>query len=244
MRVVRLPAALAAVVVPGLAIVVPGLVAAAAVLVPTNASAQIPEFGLGAHAGSAGLGVDVTLTFNPWLTLRGTWQRYDRSHSLSEAGIDYDGRLKLDSQGVLADIHPGGGAFRVTAGLLRNRNRVPVTATATGGTITVNGVPYPAADVGTLTGELTSSSSTAVYAGIGAGNARGGGVHPRFDLGVMYQGAPRARLDVTGSRLATDDPAAYAQLLAGLREQERRTEDDVRRYRWWPVVQVGLVVVF
>ncbi len=239
MRVLRLLAARAAVVVP--AVVVPAL---AVLLVPSPAFAQIPELGLGAHAGTAGLGVDASLAFNRWLTLRATWQRYDRSHSLSEAGIDYDGRLKLDSQGLLADVHPGGRSFRVTGGLFRNRNRVPVTATATGGTITVNGITYPAADVGTLTGELTFSSSTAVYAGIGAGNARGRGVHPRFDLGVLYQGAPRARLDVTGSRLATDDPAAYAQLLAGLREQERRTEDDVRRYRWWPVVQVGLVVVF
>ncbi len=196
--------------------------------------------GVGAHAGTAGVGVDVTYSVNRFITVRGTYQQYSYSHDLSKSGIDYSGDLKLKSYGVLVDVHPLANSFRATAGLLSDKNHMPVMARSSG-TITINGTPYDTSQIGRLTGDVTFERSTAVYLGIGSGNARARGLHLLFDLGVMLQGSPRANLRVTGSSLTGPE---FDALLADVAAQEQKTNQDIKHYRYWPVLQVGAVYTF
>jgi len=96
--------------------------------VPARAGDRI---GIGVKAGTLGLGVDLTGRLNDWFSLRGTVNQYDYKESVTESDIDYDGTLKLGAYGVMLDIFPMKGSFRLSAGLLKNRNELELTGTPT-----------------------------------------------------------------------------------------------------------------
>ena len=84
--------------------------------------------------------------------------------------------------GLLADFFPMKGTFRLTAGLLSNRNKVELDAVPTGDTIDIGGINPTRTRSGrnVLSGDIDFDSSVP-YFGIGWGNvARGKRV--RFPL--------------------------------------------------------------
>ena len=110
-------------------------------------------------AGTLGIGPEVGFRFSDHIGVRG-------SATFLGVSSDFDfGRhhlsrqaVKLKSFGAMVDVHPFGGAFRVSAGARINRNRVNVSATPnadSGGTVTVGDEEFTAAQVGTLTGRAT-----------------------------------------------------------------------------------------
>lgn len=201
-------------------------------LFPTTASAA--EFGLGLRAGTQGFGLEAAVSPIKLVAVRAGGYMYDYSDSFEEGGIDYDGDLQLESYGVLVDIFPTGGKFRLTGGLLSSQNKVEILATPTQD-VEIGGTTYTPQEAGTLSGVVDFDSSAAPYVGIGYGNvARGGRVGFLFDLGLVKQGSGDVTLVSTSSAVSQADLDAEAAQI----------EADVEDYDIWPVISFGLAIRF
>jgi hypothetical protein len=188
------------------------------------------RFGVGVKVGTLGLGGEFTGRLTNWLELRGTFNQYNLTKSLSQSEIDYDGDFHLGAYGVLADFHPLGNRFRLTAGILKNRTSGDLTTTPTQD-ITIGDNTYTSSQVGTLSGSLTFKSVVS-YFGLGYGSApKGPGrVGFVFDLGFMPQGEPQFVLEASGGGVSQAD----------LDKEAQQVMDDTHKLKIWPVIGLGL----
>ncbi len=170
------------------------LLAIAFALVSPSGRSQAQGVALGLKAGTLGAGLDLTIGLAPSFNLRAGVQGFSLSRSFTEQDLTYDGKASLRSAWLLLDVHPGGKATRLSIGGVYSRNKVTGTSPASG-TISVNGVTYSVANVGTIDGEATAND-VCPYVGLGWGNAvrSGSALRFAFDVGVMYQGAPKISL--------------------------------------------------
>jgi hypothetical protein len=187
--------------------------------------------------GSTGLGAEVTTSLSGKLNLRLGGNFFNYSYSGTDGDIDYDYDLKLKSFSGLIDLHPSGGSFRLSGGLLANRNALDAAGTSTGSYSIGNG-SYTRAQVGTLSGRIEFKKA-APYAGLGFGNgAKGKGLGFVFDLGVVFQGSPRVSLAANG-------PAAgSSQFQNDLRLEQSSLQEDLKVFRYYPVLALGLSFKF
>lgn len=203
-------------------------------------SVAFADMSTGVRMGTQGLGIDVTTPIvDHVLNVRfnGNYLSYNRNYSSSNT--NYDGTLKLQTLGALADYHPFNGGFRLSGGLYYNGNRFNLNATPNGNsTYTVNGNTYTSSQVGSLNGQIEWNKA-APYLGLGWGNPVGknSGLTFMTDLGVMYQGAAKVRLQATG---AFSDPA----LANDVEQARQQAENDASKYRWYPVLSLGLAYKF
>jgi glycerate kinase len=110
----------------------------------------------------------------------------------------------------------------------------------TGGTYTINGTTYSSTDVGSLQGDM-SFNKVAPYIGIGWGNpaARDKGWGMTSDIGVLFQGTPKTSLVATcGAAIA--GTATCTQLQSDTAAENTKLQNDLRNFKWWPVVSVGI----
>lgn len=160
------------------------------------------------------------------------------SDNRTESGIAYDGTLRLASAGGILDIHPFAGVFRISAGLFWDGNKFRLTAKPQAGVININGIPFTAAQVGTMTGEVKSRSA-APFLGLGWGNAvsEGSDWGFNFEVGALYQGTPKVTLTATG---AAGNPALASAVAA----EQTQLQDALNNFKWYPVVQLGITYRF
>ena len=214
------------------------LVAVAALAAAGGAQAA----GVGLRAGTTGIGGDVGFSLMPTLSVRLGYSGLSYSRDIDVTDVEYDGRLRLSNLNLLLDFSPLPGPFRVTGGFIFNDNKIDVTGRPTGGTYTLNGQAYPAAAIGSLSGTVKSGNSAAPYLGIGYGNVAGLGVNFYFDLGVMFQGTPGASLTATcGSAV----PASVcSQIQRDVAAEQARLQDQVNRFKYYPVANIGVTIGF
>lgn len=205
--------------------------------IPGRAQPRIePRPSIMLKPGTLGLGAELTVPVLPYLRARGGVYGFQARFGRTIDGIRYDADLKLGSGGVFADLHPFRSGFRVSGGLLYNRNKADIVGRSTNG-FTIGDTSYTAAEVGSLTGDVTFRRWMP-YAGVGwqSGFARARpGLVFSADLGVGFQGSPRVSLRSTDGLLSTS-PELQADLQAELAE----VQEDVRQYRLMPIVQIGL----
>jgi hypothetical protein len=190
------------------------------------------------RVGTTGAGLEVGSAIGSHLGLRVNLLGGSISHDLTESGIRYDGKFKLSNGSVLLDLHPFAGSFRISGGLAYNNNRIDATATPETGVIVINGVPYPADQVGRLYADL-SWDKASPYVGIGWGSSPGGGrgLFLTTDLGVFYQTPAVSLTGVCGPAL----PAPLCQQLqADVRAEEAQLRDAVAEAKWYPVLSIGI----
>ena len=191
--------------------------------------------GVGARVGTTGVGGDIGFNVAPTLDARVGYS-YFRYKTHYNSDINYDAKFQLSNLNGLLDWSPFPGAFRFTGGLIANQNKVDLHST--GGSFTVNGHPYASGDV---SGTVKSGRSVAPYLGIGYGNVARAGVNFYFDLGIMFMGSPKASLSAScGSLNATQ----CAQLRSDLDEERAKIENDLKKYRYFPVANIGITIGF
>ena len=197
--------------------------------------------GVGVRAGTTGVGADVAFSLMPTLAARVGYSGLSYSHDVDVTDVRYDSKLKLSNLNLLLDFSPLG-PFRITGGFVFNDNKVDVTGQPSGGTYTINGTTYPAAAIGSLGGTVKSGNRAAPYLGIGYGNVAGLGVNFYFDLGVMFQGTPKANLSATcGSGLS---PAQCAQLANDVAAEQARLQSNINNFKYYPVANIGVTIGF
>jgi hypothetical protein len=200
------------------------------------------EHAVALRLGTTGFGLEGATSLNDHVGLRAGGSLFSLGATQEESDVTYDVDLKLRSLAGYVDLHPTAGAFRFTAGLLYNKNRIEATGVPSSGTFELDGVTYEASGVGTLRGVGRIGSRTwAPYLGLGFGAARGDSrVFFAIDLGVVFQGSPRIELSATGP-LASD-----TEFLAHLRaeQDDANQELDDPLFRYYPMVSIGIGVRF
>jgi hypothetical protein len=198
--------------------------------------------GVGIRAGTTGVGADFGWSLAPTLSARVGYSALNWNRDISTDNVHYDGKVKLSNLSGLLDFSPAPGPFRITGGVIYDRNRYNVNGQPTGGTFTLNGNTYSASDVGSLSGQVKPGRDLAPYLGIGWGNVAGAGVNFYADLGVMFQGRPKSSLSATcGASLSA---SACAQLQSDTAAEQGRLDDKLRHFQYYPVLNVGVTIGF
>jgi hypothetical protein len=192
--------------------------------------------GVGLRAGTTGVGGDVGWNLAPTLDARVGYSALSFGHTLNSTDVRYDAKLKLSNLSALIDFHPFPGAFRFTGGVIANDNKYNLAGTGT--SYRINGRTYSASEVG-LSGTIKSGRSLAPYLGIGYGNVARAGVNFYFDLGIMFMGSPKASLVAS-----CGGSANCAQLRNDLNAEQARLQDDLSRFKYYPVANIGLTIGF
>lgn len=187
---------------------------------------------LGVKAGTLGLGVEATWRPLPWFDVRGGFNTYDYDETGSQAGINYDATLELQTLYATANFRVPASPLRFTAGLFSNDNELKLISLDSG-SYDIGGTVYTADEVGTLTSRATFDSMSP-YAGIGFDFGLFGKVGLNLDVGVLLQGDPRVSLSADGN-LADD-----ATFMAALEEERVQLEDEVDKLKAYPVVSLAL----
>ena len=194
---------------------------AAALLAAGSAQAA----GVGVRAGTLGVGGDVAWSVAPTLSARVGYSALTWDRDVSTSRVSYNGDLKLSNLNTLLDFSPLG-PFRLTGGVIFNRNRYDVSGDLAGGS---------------LSGTVKPGRSAAPYLGIGYGNVSGLGINFYFDLGVMFQGSPRASLTANCGSLSA---SACTSLQNEVAAEQVRLEDELKRFKYYPVANIGITIGF
>ncbi len=200
--------------------------------------AEDGRFALSAKAGTLGLGLEAAASINTHFDARVGVNAFIRGYSGTESDIKYDIDLTLLSFAGLIDWYPTQAGFRLTGGVLLNKNSLDLKATSSA-SYDIGGTTYTAAEVGTLKGEL-DFKDLAPYAGIGWGKhfGRKSSWSLNFDLGVMFQGSPK--LDYTTDGTLSSNAAFRADLDREMQD----AKDELDKFKYYPVVSVGVTYRF
>ena len=185
-------------------------------------------FGLGVKVGTTGLGIDVAKNIAPTLDARVGYSGGSIGYDASTSAASYSGDIKLSNLNALLDFHPLGPLFRISGGLIFNKNKYEATGTP-------NGQP------GSFNATVESGKSAAPYIGIGYGNVAGMGVNFYADLGVMFMGTPKATITANCSGLSG---AQCTTLQNQVATEQQNLQDKLDRFKAYPVLNVGLTIGF
>ena len=207
-----------------------------------SAAGAAQAAGVGLRAGTTGVGADLAFGLVPTLSARIGYSGLSYDTTVDQTDVKYDAKLSLSNLNLLLDFTPLPIPFRITGGFIVNDNKADVTGQPTNGTYTINGITYPAAAVGSLSGSVKAGNRAAPYLGIGYGNVAGAGVNFYFDLGVMFQGTPSASLSATcGSALP---PAACSQLQRDVAAEQTKLQNEISGFKYYPVANIGITIGF
>lgn len=209
------------------------LAAALCTAVALPAAAQTIAGGL--NLGTPGVGVQVAAKVSDMIVLRGTLDGIAISHDEDYSDVAYDGKAKLFTGGLFADLHPGGGSFFVSGGAYVGKRKINLRAQPTAA-VDIGGQTFTPAQVGRLDGEA-KLSNLQPFAGLGFDNTfvgeRGWGF--RALAGVAFSKRPDVSLTASGGTLSND-----ANFQARLRAEEADARHDAKDFKYFPVLQVGL----
>jgi len=195
-----------------------------------RAGAALDEWALGFKTSTLGLGGELTTNLAPDVHLDASilWFEFDFDMEIDD--IDYDVDLQLFNPLVKLDWYPFGGDFRISAGVLFNGTDIDLEATSAE-PIEIGDTIYDPDAIGSIEGD-SEFDDVAPYIGIGFGNplSRDRGWGFTADFGVAFIGSPNVDLTITGP--FADNPL----LLADLAEEEEEIEDELDKFRFYPVL--------
>lgn len=239
-------------VVPLLVPVVPAPVAEPPVSVSTQAAEPPPKVSLEepqqeaegkggtsltGKIGTLGYGAELNLSISDSVNARFGINGGNYKYNAYAGSSNYDFKLQLQSVSALADWHPYENGFRTSAGLLYNNTKD--TFVPAGSSFMLGGTSYSTIGAGpnvlsSFQGTMTFNS-VAPYLGIGWGNAvtsdKGWGLET--DIGVLFQGSPKIDLVATCATTCNT-------LQADAEAENAKLQNDLNKYKWWPVVSIGI----
>ncbi len=208
----------------------------ALVLAASGTALADNNFGVGLKAGTLGIGVEGTWRPLPYLDIRLGANRFDYNYDGSQAGVNYDATLNLDTYYATVNFRFPASPFRISAGVYSNGNEFNLVSAETG-SVDIGGTTYTAAELGTLSSD-TTFSGTAPYLGFGFDFSLAGKVGLNMDFGVLWQGDPTVTMNATG--LLANDPT----FLASVETERQQLQDDMSSFKAWPVISLGVVFNF
>lgn len=202
-----------------------------------NAEDQDARYSVGLTAGTLGIGPEVGYRIDPMFGVRGSATFFGLSHDFDVNDITYNGKLKLSSFGLNADLYPFKGGFRLSAGFRIDKNKVKMRATPTA-PVSIGDTTYTPAQIGTLSGAVNAKDFAPTLA-LGYAGGLTKGVKFGIDAGAMFQGRPRIT-DLKATGLLASNPA----FLADIANEQRKIDDKIDKYKVYPLLQISLSYAF
>jgi hypothetical protein len=209
------------------------LAAALALVLPAPALAQI---GIGARAGTIGVGGEVSFGIGSRLGIRGGLGVLPSEITTNIDDVEYSLKPPSNIWNVGLDFYPTGGGFRISVGVL-SRKQVDMSFSKTG-TQRVGDTDYTGTIV--IDGTLTNAQEIAPYGAIGFGKTFAKGFGFFLDIGAAKMG--EAQIELTGTCTQANGTACPG-FPPDLSEEEELAEDDAGGYiEWHPILQIGLKI--
>ncbi len=212
-----------------------------ALAVASTASAR--DMAITGDVGTTGAGLHLVTPLMNSVNARIGFNAFSDSRTEETDGATYNAKAKLRTFDALLDYYPSSTQFRMTAGLVYNGTKVTANARPkAGNSYEFNGRLYDATDVGEIDAKI-DFNKVAPYLGIGWGNAVAKGWGFTTDIGVLFQGKPKVNLENRGC-----DPTlpgdTCTTLASDLEAEEDELRDDVKDFRYYPVIRIGLTYKF
>lgn len=204
----------------------------------TLGSAQADQGGkwsAGVNISTLGAGVNAAYKFNNFFKVRGTFNYFQLNRKVNGGEFDIDGRLRLLTVGLLGDLHLFENGFRLTGGIVYNGNRLKAKSTLSRN-FTIHGRTYTPQQIGEVDGSL-DFRPIAPYIGIGydSGHTQQAGLSFAADVGVLFQGKVRGKINSISGLLANNP-----QTISDVKDE---IVDEVNKktiIKAYPVVSLGL----
>lgn len=209
---------------------------AAAALALLAGSAVADDLAFGVRAGTLGVGMEGRWNALPWLDIRGGLNGFDYHEDGSQAGINYDGTLRLRSLQITANAHLPRSPLRLTGGIVLNDNELRMKS-EDNAVYDIGGETYSAAEAGTLRARA-AFNWLAPYVGLGYDLDLAGRWGLNLDVGLLYQGDPSVTLTSNGQ--LRDDSA----FIDALERERRELADDVDDLNTYPVAALAFYFNF
>ncbi len=196
---------------------------------------------IGLRGGTLGGGVELSYALSQRAAVRLNADGYNRKQTSTRDSIDYDMKLKLQTASLLGDWFPFANNFRISLGAMFNGNKFTLNGKPTGGFYTINGTQYSSTQVGSFDAAVDFNKA-APYFGIGYGRPINSGLSLIFDLGVMSQGSPKSKINVTCG--SGTPPATCSQLQSDAAAEQSKLDDSLHSFKYYPVISLGLAYTF
>jgi hypothetical protein len=199
-----------------------------------------PGVALGIDVGTPGIGGKGTISVIPeYLNVRGGYSWASFTFNTTIEDIDYDLEANLSSFPALLDIHPFGNHFRISGGAYFNVSDGNLTAKSDK-SFRIGDLVFTPEQYGHLKGTMKPENEMCPYVGIGYGNA----VYPDqafsfvFDLGVMFTSYEVDMISEGGTM--SNNPI----LINEVAKEEKKVQDDVDEFKFYPVLSFGVAYHF
>jgi hypothetical protein len=225
--------------------------------VPAPARVWMPftHLGVGAALGSTGAGLEISTPLSAYVNLRTSLSYLTYSRTIYSAGFPVQGHLQLGGARATYDWFPKAGSFHLSVGIsaptLTKVNAEAVLAPNQ--EFTVNGVAFRSDPSNPLrgSGHVTVNKVAPAFT-IGWGNVVPRDYRRHFtaptELGVIYQGAPRAIIAVTGG-VCDDQRCMPVRTATEFNQNLDAFKRDLNRNlstygRFYPVLSTGFAYRF
>lgn len=224
----------------------------AATCLPVSAQSDSEMFGVGVKVSLLGPGAEFAARVTPRSNVRAGFNMIDYSRGFNKDGVAYNGQLNFKTIEAHYDFFPWAKSFHVSPGVLIYAAD-PITATASvpgNQNFTLGGVSYYSNPSNPIsgTGKITFNRA-APMATIGWGNlvSRKEGKHfsVPVELGVAFQGSPKASLALSGSACnqaaltcanAATDPTIQSNVVS----EQNKINNSMSFFKVYPIISVGL----
>jgi hypothetical protein len=216
---------------------------------PQRGKSEVGRIGVGVRLSTLGAGAEVGFALTDKLNVRGGFNIFQYSRGFDHDGITYKGQLNLRSGEAHLDWYPLGHTFHLSPGLLvYNGNGATATANVPGGsTFTLGGTTYSSDPTNPITGtgklDFVKAAPTAMF---GFGNLVPQSRHftYNFELGAVFQGSARTKLNLTGNACdftglncvnAATDPTVQQNVIA----EQTKINNKLSPFKYYPVISFG-----
>lgn len=217
----------------------------------TNVSQTLVEdASFGASVGTLGINAEYThlLSQKYGLTLRIMGGGFSYSGTYKNTDIIYDTNIDLRNLGAVLEYHPFHSGLYMGGGLFYNSNDFTMHAKPTARKYSFDGTDYDETLVGTVDGKVQNLNTAVPYVGIGYDDSLfdNSALFLTLKAGVWYQGSPKVSLTAEDCALDTVPGGLLScnDLRGDLQQEERDINNDIKNYKWWPVLQIGFVYKF
>jgi len=195
---------------------------------------------VGADIGTIGIDADYTTMIMPQynLALRVSTGGFKYSGEYDDTDTHYDTDMSLFNLGATLEYHPFANGWYVGLGAYYQNSNYEFDAKDTNGFYEFNGHSYEADKIGGVYGKIKDLNHFVPYLGFGYDTSllEDDTWFFTFKAGAWYQGKPRLELTVHDCQLG---PGCML-LEEDVAKEEDDINEDIKDYKWWPVIQIGV----
>jgi len=208
-----------------------------------SASSSVEEdsFKIAYKVGTLGLGFDLEYLINQTMAIRANINGF--KYTLKDIEVEdnkYDFTATLQSSGILIDYHPWQNALRFSTGVYNHQSNIKGDIKVTSGELKIGDNVYPSMQIGSVDTTIDFNNINP-YLGVGLSSVEKGGWRFVMDLGVLYIGEPKATLKAT----AAEGFEGLQHILDNeSRIEEEKLNETLKKYKWYPVLSIGMQLRF